>query len=221
MPASTPDSSDSPPPSATPSAAGDAQAAAPPSWRTNALLFVATVASVFVTGLDGKALLARDSIVHGLQFAASLLAILVAHEMGHYVAARIHRVDASLPYFIPLPILSPFGTMGAVIRMRGVIPTRRALLDIGAAGPLAGLVLAGLGLHHLGNATGNSLFWLVWFEVLAILGSLSSRAQGPDGERAVREQIPIRTRAMAVVGLAVIAAVGHEKGSALVWAAWF
>src|SRR5262249_11230754 len=51
-------------------------------------------------------------------------------------------VDASLPYFIPMPLLSPFGTMGAVIRMRGVIPTRRALLDIGASGPLAGLFFA-------------------------------------------------------------------------------
>jgi membrane-associated protease RseP (regulator of RpoE activity) len=58
------------------------------------------------------------------------------------VAARIHNVDASLPYFIPLPILSPFGTMGAVIRMRGAIPTRRALLDIGASGPIAGLCFA-------------------------------------------------------------------------------
>ena len=76
------------------------------------------------------------------QYTASLLAILLAHEFGHYIAARIHKVDASLPFFIPLPLLSPFGTMGAVIRMRGVIPTRRALLDIGAAGPLAGLALA-------------------------------------------------------------------------------
>jgi Zn-dependent protease len=70
------------------------------------------------------------------------MAILLAHEFGHFVAARIHRVDASLPFFLPLPFLSPFGTMGAVIRMRSVIPTRRALLDIGASGPLCGLALA-------------------------------------------------------------------------------
>lgn len=129
---------------------------APPAWRTNLVLFLATVASVFLTGVltqgtGGKedasksffsALLARDALSRGGQFAGTLLTILVAHELGHYIAARIHKVDASLPYFIPMPLLSPFGTMGAVIRMRGVIPTRRALLDIGASGPLAGLAFA-------------------------------------------------------------------------------
>jgi membrane-associated protease RseP (regulator of RpoE activity) len=77
-----------------------------------------------------------------MKYSGALMAILLAHELGHYIAARIHRVDASLPYFIPLPIVSPFGTLGAVIRMRSLIPTRLALLDIGAAGPLAGLALA-------------------------------------------------------------------------------
>ena len=80
------------------------------------------------------------------------LSILLSHEFGHFIAARIHKVDASLPYFIPLPFLSPFGTMGAVIRMRSVIPTRRALLDIGAAGPLAGLALAPVSYTHLCRA---------------------------------------------------------------------
>jgi membrane-associated protease RseP (regulator of RpoE activity) len=114
--------------------------------RRHLLLFAATVASSFATyvvlhsGLKG--FLTGETLVQGAQFAGTLLTILVAHELGHYIAARIHQVDASLPFFIPLPFLSPFGTMGAVIRMRGVIPTRRALLDIGAAGPLAGLVFA-------------------------------------------------------------------------------
>jgi membrane-associated protease RseP (regulator of RpoE activity) len=123
-------------------------------WRTNLILFLATVASVFVTGVLSQggggteaktfaaAYLTREPLVRGGQFAATLLVILVAHELGHYVAARLHKVDASLPYFIPMPLLSPFGTMGAVIRMRGVIPTRRALLDIGASGPIAGLCFA-------------------------------------------------------------------------------
>jgi membrane-associated protease RseP (regulator of RpoE activity) len=88
------------------------------------------------------ALTAREALVHAAQFTGALLLILVAHELGHFIAARIHKVDASLPYFLPLPLLSPFGTMGAVIRMRGTIPTRAALLDIGASGPLAGLVFA-------------------------------------------------------------------------------
>lgn len=74
-------------------------------------------------------------------FSAGLLSILLAHEFGHYFAARRHRVPASLPYFIPFPI-SLFGTLGAFIRMSPWIPNRRALFDIAAAGPLAGLVLA-------------------------------------------------------------------------------
>ena len=68
------------------------------------------------------------------------LSILGAHELGHYVLARRHRVSASLPYFIPLPLLG-FGTLGAVIRIRDRIPTRNALVDIGAAGPLAGFLV--------------------------------------------------------------------------------
>jgi membrane-associated protease RseP (regulator of RpoE activity) len=84
----------------------------------------------------------RIAVLQAAQFTGALLGILLAHEFGHFIAARIHKVDASLPFFIPLPLLSPFGTMGAVIRMRSVIPTRRALLDIGASGPLAGLALA-------------------------------------------------------------------------------
>ncbi|MDB5215070.1 MAG: hypothetical protein JWO86_2997 [Myxococcaceae bacterium] len=117
------------------------ESTAPPAprarWRLNLVLFLATIASVFVTGVY-----TQGSRWQAAQFAGTILVILVAHELGHYVAARLHKVDASLPYFIPLPLLSPFGTMGAVIRMRGVIPTRRALLDIGASGPIAGLCFA-------------------------------------------------------------------------------
>jgi Zn-dependent protease len=157
MPNSPPSSSDSPKPSATPSlepaslpgpkpqteAATGQRVRVPLDWGRNACLFLATGISVFYTGARSEGVfLGHASIVAGVQFAAALLSILLAHEFGHYIAARIHKVDASLPYFIPMPHLSPFGTMGAVIRMRGTIPTRRALLDIGAAGPLAGLCLA-------------------------------------------------------------------------------
>ena len=76
----------------------------------------------------------------GPLYALCLMSILTAHEFGHYFAARFHRVEASLPYFIPAPSL--FGTMGAVIRMSPYIPSRRALFDIAAAGPLAGMALA-------------------------------------------------------------------------------
>src|SRR3972149_3483794 len=67
--------------------------------------------------------------------------ILLAHEMGHFIMCRKYRVDATMPYFLPLP-LPPFGTFGAVIKMKGHIPDKRALFDIGAAGPLMGLVFA-------------------------------------------------------------------------------
>ncbi len=81
----------------------------------------------------------------GLRFSIPLMAFLLAHEMGHYIAARRHRLDVSLPYVIPLPLPPPiltFGTLGAVIRIREPLPTTRVLFDVGAAGPLAGLVVA-------------------------------------------------------------------------------
>ncbi len=325
---------------------------APLEWRKNLMLFLATVASVFVTGVmsfqtptaaGAKAsgataalgFLTRDALVSSVQFTASLLTILVAHELGHYVAARIHKVDASLPFFIPMPLLSPFGTMGAVIRMRGTIPTRRALLDIGASGPLAGLCFAlpmyfwgaahstaipasgltegmvelgdslalrlmdhfsraplpqgmelqlspmafaawagmfvtminllpvgqldgghvayalfgprqdklgqtvhramlgfffvllgsglvrdarvGFGLHRIGMHVGNALFWLVWFEMLAVLGALSS-AHPKTPEPGT---LTVRTRLAAMVGLLALASYGREHPAPFLWFAWF
>jgi membrane-associated protease RseP (regulator of RpoE activity) len=100
----------------------------PSIWREygrNAVLFLLTALSVFLAG--------------GPYLVLGLLSILVAHEMGHYVACRLYRVDATLPFFIPFPSL--VGTLGAFIRIRGPIPTRRALFDIGVAGPLAGFVI--------------------------------------------------------------------------------
>jgi membrane-associated protease RseP (regulator of RpoE activity) len=75
-------------------------------------------------------------------FSASLLSILFSHEMGHYLACRHYRVDATLPYFIPAPPLFLAGTFGAFIKIRSPIPTRRALFDIGLAGPIAGFIIA-------------------------------------------------------------------------------
>ncbi|MCL2451231.1 MAG: site-2 protease family protein [Polyangiaceae bacterium] len=314
----------------------DAGPASHPGWRANAGLFVLTVASVFVTTFffersagEPTAAAAREAG----QFTAALLAILVAHESGHYVAARLHRVEASLPYFIPLPLLSPFGTMGAVIRMRSSIPTRRALFDIGAAGPLAGLALAiplyawgaahstivsadggdgvqlgsslllraldrafapavpegrdlmlspiaygawvgmfitminllpagqldgghvayallgerqnrvarwahrsmlafffvnvasfaardirsGFGLWHLGRHVYNSVFWIVWFEVLAVIGSVARPARRA-GEQ--RDSVPLATRAVVTLGIAVVGWALYEHSSVLLWAAF-
>jgi uncharacterized protein (TIGR03382 family) len=79
--------------------------------------------------------------VGGIAFGATLMGILTCHELGHYVVGRRHGVDVSLPYFIPLPYLT-WGTLGAVIEMREPISRRNALIDVGAAGPIAGLVVA-------------------------------------------------------------------------------
>src|SRR5579863_2737305 len=76
----------------------------------------------------------------GIPFSFTLLLILFAHEMGHCVACRIYRIDASYPYFIPAPTL--FGTFGAFIRIRSPITTRRALFDVGLSGPVVGFILA-------------------------------------------------------------------------------
>jgi membrane-associated protease RseP (regulator of RpoE activity) len=78
----------------------------------------------------------------GLPYAAAILGILLCHEMGHYVAARLWGVETTLPYFIPGPPGIGVGTFGAVIRIRSHLPSRRAVLDIGAAGPIAGFLVA-------------------------------------------------------------------------------
>ena len=107
-------------------------------------LFLATCVStfgVFFVLFDGGVLGSREDKLWGSALYASVvMLILLSHELGHYFMARAHGVDASLPYFIPFPL--GFGTMGAVIRLRGKIPHRNALVDIGAAGPLAGLLIA-------------------------------------------------------------------------------
>ncbi len=334
---------------------------AQPAWRTNLLLFLATIASVLVTGMmnytevpeakSGGTLDAvwfalthqtRGSLLQAGQFTGSLLTILVAHELGHYIAARIHKVEASLPYFIPMPLLSPFGTMGAVIRMRGVIPTRRALLDIGASGPLAGLLFAlplyawgvaqskvvpisGEGMVELGESlmirgldrlfappiadgmtavyspvafgawggmfvtminllpvgqldgghvayalfgpkqdrfarqvhralfaffcvivvghlgrdlfagrtitaagvgrhAGNAVFWLVWFQLLAILGTLSTRSRSDDAQDTSGSSaatLSIRTRLIATLGLVGVSSMWRAKPSWMIGATFF
>ena len=104
------------------------------------LLTLGTIFEMFVSG-QADGVWNRANVLDGIAFSLSLVAILGSHEMGHWLLARRHGVDASLPYFIPLPHLG-FGTLGAVIRIRGRIPNRNVLVDIGAAGPLAGFVVA-------------------------------------------------------------------------------
>src|SRR4051812_17452762 len=114
-------------------------------------------------------------------FTFAVILVLGSHEMGHYLLARYHRVETSLPYFIPLPLLG-FGTLGAVIRIRGRIPHRDALVDIGAAGPLAGflvalpVLIAGLSHSHwmaLPAGAGASQAQSLW-EVVSRWGATSA-----------------------------------------------
>jgi membrane-associated protease RseP (regulator of RpoE activity) len=111
----------------------------------NAALFVATVATTVLAGagvspLPQGGLDVRGVVEAGLPFSAALVGILLAHELGHYLLARGWGVATTLPYFIPVPF--GIGTLGAVIRIRSPIPTRDAEIDIGVAGPLAGLLVA-------------------------------------------------------------------------------
>ena len=106
------------------------------------------------SGVRGLPMPFAALLVRGLCYSATILAILGCHELGHYFACRYYDVDASLPFFIPVPFLLT-GTMGAFIRIREPIPSKRMLFDIGIAGPIAGFVVAvpalfiGLSMSHV------------------------------------------------------------------------
>jgi Predicted membrane-associated Zn-dependent proteases 1 len=107
---------------------------------TNVLLLVATLGTTLYAGSQWYGLpVAEDPLLllRAWPFAASVLGVLAVHELGHYALSRYHEVEATLPYFLPIP--NVLGTLGAVIRMKDNIPSRNALFDIGVAGPLAGL----------------------------------------------------------------------------------
>ncbi|HEY3343082.1 MAG TPA: site-2 protease family protein, partial [Anaerolineae bacterium] len=112
-----------------------------PDVRVNFWLYIATLISVIISY---AALGGSDSldIKSGLMFGLTLMTILTAHEMGHYVVGRLRGAPVSLPYFLPLPLISPLGTLGAVIIQREPFEDRRTLLEVGLAGPLAGFVVA-------------------------------------------------------------------------------
>jgi membrane-associated protease RseP (regulator of RpoE activity) len=109
-------------------------------WVINLVLFLVTIGSTLYAGAVNEPGFTGTQIWLGWPFSLSMLLILGAHELGHYFAARYHKVPVTLPYFIPFPTF--IGTMGAFIRLKAPIKNRRALLDIGAAGPLAGMVFA-------------------------------------------------------------------------------
>jgi len=115
-----------------------------PLW--NLVMFVLTVLSVIFTGAVINNVYEQPQtlgqyILGSLPFASSMMAILLAHEFGHYIVGRLNHVHVSLPYFIPFPG-SLFGTLGAFIQMKEQPKNKRVLMDIGIAGPLAGMVIA-------------------------------------------------------------------------------
>ena len=112
-------------------------------WNDTGLFvsWMPTLYSLFVVDVIYHLLANPAMLVSGLSFSVPLLFILTCHEMGHYIACRLYGVDSSLPYFIPMPpMIGPAGTFGAFIRIRSRIPTRRAIFDIGVAGPIAGFI---------------------------------------------------------------------------------
>jgi Zn-dependent protease len=132
----------------------------------------------------------------GLFFSIPLLGILLGHEMGHYVAARMHRMNVSPPYFIPAPRFNVIGTFGAFIRLRSPVVNRRMLIDVGAAGPLASFVLSipvlAVGLmrsvpapHPLGDPPGGLIVFFGPHPFLlgdSVLFRLMVVLFGPEGE---------------------------------------
>ncbi len=138
----------------------------------HAVLFMATLASTTLAGADHYLGFLSDfiarapqisttaALIHGLWYSGTILAILGCHELGHYFACRYYDVDASLPFFLPVPFLLT-GTLGAFIRIREPIPTKRMLFDIGIAGPIAGFLVAlpalfiGLSMSHVAQVPPN------------------------------------------------------------------
>jgi len=118
----------------------------PSNSRINLVLAVITLISVLFTGAiyecEGCIPTTLAEWWAGIPMMLALMAILLAHEFGHYFAAKYHKIAVTLPYFIPLPIISPVGTMGAFIQLRQPFKTKKQLFDIGVAGPLGGLIFA-------------------------------------------------------------------------------
>ena len=113
-------------------------------WTLPLTLILLTFGTTFYVGASmvlAKQPGSLSELLEGWVFSVPLMSILLAHEFGHFFAGKYHRVDVSPPYFIPLPLLG-LGTLGAVIQIRERIRSRDALLDIGAAGPLAGMAVA-------------------------------------------------------------------------------
>ncbi len=162
-------------------------------WKNIALLFLTILSTLLVgalawyyvpvSAIEGNPLV----VLRAWPFTAAVLGVLLTHELGHYVVARYHGVDVSLPYVIPF--ILPFGTMGAIIRMRGQMPDRKALFDIGVAGPLAGLaatiVVTAIGLSldpiHVPDALLNGGGQSITFHTPPLMSLIANVLNEPTG----------------------------------------
>ncbi len=139
----------------------------------NIILFAVT----FLTTLTGGMLWANkpvefSNLSFGLTYSILIMIFISSHEFGHYIASRIHGVDATLPFYIPAPVfIMPFGTFGAVIKTRTPISSRKALFDIGVAGPVSGFIVCVIFLIY-GFATlpGKEYIYSIHPEYLTYLG---------------------------------------------------
>jgi membrane-associated protease RseP (regulator of RpoE activity) len=197
--------------------AADARAWAPappparPRWRYLVLFLLTALTTswagashyaAFLSELGAREveLTAFQYYANGLWYSASILAILVAHEFGHFFACRYYRVNATLPYFIPFPIALT-GTLGAVIRIRSAIPGKRALFDIGIAGPIAGFVVA--------------------VPVLLVGMTLSNIVAVPEGFQGLELGEPLLFRAAAWLVVGAPPEGASVNMHPMVFAAWF
>ncbi len=153
----------------------------PQSWP-EILQFILSIPTRYIGFVAGVVFeLSTDAALlqYGLSFSLSLLFILISHEMGHYIACRIYGVDATLPFFIPTPpLIGPAGTFGAFIKILSPMPSRKAVFDIGVAGPIAGFI-ALIPIAVIGIATmktvppeliANSQAPIVFFDPLLMKG---------------------------------------------------
>lgn len=161
------------------------------SVAVNVVLFICTVGTTILAGALQQGVNPIEDpsqLLKGLPFSAALMFILLAHEMGHFLTSKYYHIDASLPYFIPAPTF--IGTFGAFIKMRSPVMNKRVLLDVGANGPLAGLLVTipilavGLKLSEVsviaapleeGMTLGSSL--LLYFMTTVIVGNLPDTHQ--------------------------------------------
>jgi membrane-associated protease RseP (regulator of RpoE activity) len=116
-------------------------------YLVHAALFALTFVTTAIAGVQwlNKDPLELTNFPAGVSYAVLILLMLGSHEFGHYIAARIHGMKSTLPYFLPFPSflgIFPFGTLGAVIRLKSPIPSRKVIFDVGSAGPLAGFLVS-------------------------------------------------------------------------------